>query len=251
MCFTTGEPTLNPLLPWLIRRARDAGYLEVALITNGRRLSDEAYLTRLLDSGLNLLTVSIHGGQARLHDGLTRTPGAFAQAVRGLRNAAPWVRTHTSTVVTQKNLRSLKPLLALLGRVGVQQAVLNVVKPRGRAFDRAEKLLPNYRDVSTTVAGVLASLGKSAPPAFLEDMPPCATEDLPAVVRGVLEHNLRYDLVSEQGENRYEEYDRDRTEHGLRSKRQECSKCRYDSSCLGVWTRYLDVHGWEGLEPVE
>ncbi len=250
MCFTTGEPTLNPLLPWLIRTAREAGYDEIALITNGRRLADEAYLARLLDAGLNLLTISIHGGQARLHDGLTRTPGAFAQTLRGLRNAAPWIRLHTSTVITQRNLRSLKPLLALLGRVGVQQAVLNIVKPRGRAHDRAEKLVPNYREVSTTVAGVLASLGKSAPPAFLEDMPPCATEDLPDVVRGVLEHNLRYDLIDERGESRYEEFDRDRTEGGLRSKRPECSDCQYDAVCLGVWSRYLEIHGWDGLDPV-
>jgi cyclic pyranopterin phosphate synthase len=251
VCFTTGEPTLNPLLPWLIRTAREYGYQEIALITNGRRLSDPAYLARLVDAGLDLLTVSIHGGDARLHDGLTRTPGAFAQTVRALRNAAPWVRLHTSTVITQRNLRRLRPLLTVLGRVGVQQAVLNVVKPRGRAAQRAEMLLPRYRDVSLTVASVLAGLGRASPPVFVEDVPMCATEDLPDVVRGVLEHNLRFDRVEHEGSRRYEEFDRARTEGGLRTKRAACAACRYDTACPGVWTRYLEVHGWDGLDPVE
>ncbi len=251
LCFTTGEPTLNPLLPWLIRRAKELGYREIALITNGRRLADPAYLERLLGAGLNLLTVSIHAGLPRLHDGLTRTPGSFVQTVAGMRNAAPWVRLHTSTVITRRNLGSLHPLLVLLGRLGVRQAVLNVVKPRGRAEAGAPKLLPHYREVSRAVASALAGIGRASPPVFLEDIPLCATEDLPPVVRGVLEHNLRYDLIDGRDQPRYEEFDRDRTEEGLRTKRAECARCRYDPVCPGVWRKYLEIHDWDGLEPVD
>lgn len=251
VCFTTGEPTLNPLLPWLIRSAAELGYHEVALITNGRRLSDDDYLHRLLDAGLNLLMVSIHGPTPKLHDGLTRAPGSFAQTARAIKLAAPLVRVHTSTVVNLRNLRSLKQLIALLARLGVDQVVLNVVKPRGRADVRAERLLAPYGDVVSAVANALASLGDAAPPVFLEDVPPCATESLPATVRGVLEHNLRYDLVEGEDGLSYEEFDRARTEGSLRAKRPECRKCRYDAACPGVWSRYIDVHGWAGLRPVE
>lgn len=251
VCFTTGEPTLNPLLPWLIRQASRLDYREVALITNGRRLADEAYLDRLLDAGLNLLTISIHGGRPRLHDGLTRTPGSFRQTLRGLRAAARRVRLHTSTVITRRNLPHLRQLLGLLGRLGVDQAVLNVAKPRGRAEQRAEHLLVPYRDIALAVGEAVAELGAAAPPVFLEDVPPCATEELPSALRGVLEENLRYDLVTEGKRRAFEEFDRRRTEGDRRSKRPECRSCRYDQSCPGVWSRYLELHGWAGLDPCE
>jgi MoaA/NifB/PqqE/SkfB family radical SAM enzyme len=249
LCFTTGEPTLNPLLPWLVRSAAELGYREVALITNGRRLGDEAYLGRLLDAGLNVVTISIHGGAPKLHDGLTRTRGSFAQTLRGLRAATSRVRLHTSTVITLRNLPHLHALLALLGRVGVDQAVLNVAKPRGRAHERAAKLLARYDEVARAVGEELGRLGELAPPLFLEDVPRCATGGLPDVVRGVLEHNFRYDLVDQGGDQRFEEFDRIRTEGGLRTKRAECASCPDEPSCPGVWSRYIEVHGWTGLGP--
>lgn len=251
VCFTTGEPTLNPLLPWLVRTAQELGYREVALITNGRKLADAAYLHRLLDAGLNVLTISIHGGTQKLHEGLTRTPGSFSQTLRGIRNAAPWVRLHTSTVVTRRNLPHLAPLLALLHRLGVNQAILNVAKPRGRAGERASRVLAPYRDIALALGAALSRLGPEAPPVFLEDVPRCATTDLPDQVRGVLEHNLRYDLETHDGRSQYEQYDRSRTEGMHRTKRSECDLCSENLKCEGVWTRYIDVHGWEGLDPME
>ena len=249
VCFTTGEPTLNPLLPWLVRTAADLGYREVALITNGRRLGDEAYLARLLDAGLNVLTVSIHGGNARLHDGLTRTRGSFAQTVRGIRAAAATdLRLHTSTVITRRNLHDLRTLLALLGRVGVEQAVLNVAKPRGRAHDRAPRVLARYDEIARTLAETLSELGPLSPPVFLEDIPLCATQGIPESFRGTLEDNVRFDLVEAPGARpRYEAHDRAWTERALRTKRPECSRCSDEPGCPGVWTRYLEVHGWVGL----
>lgn len=249
LCFTTGEPTLNPLLPWLVRSAAELGYREVALITNGRRLGDEAYLARLLDAGLNVVTISIHGGDPKLHDGLTRTRGSFAQTLRGLRAAASRVRLHTSTVITRRNLPHLHPLLALLGRVSVDQAVLNVAKPRGRAQERAARLLARYDEIASAVGEAVGRLGALAPPVFLEDVPRCATSGLPAEVRGVLEHNLRYDLVDREGGQQFEEFDRLRTEGGLRTKRADCARCPDEPSCPGVWSRYLEVYGWTGLDP--
>lgn len=251
LCFTTGEPTLNPLLPWLVRTAKDLGYREVALITNGRKLADDAYLHRLLDAGLNVLTVSIHGGSRKLHEGLTRTPGSFAQTLRGIRNAAPWVRLHTSTVVTRRNLPHLATLLALLGRLGVNQAILNVVKPRGRAGPRASRLLAPYQEIALAVGSAASRLGSESPPLFLEDVPRCATTNLPDQIRGVLEHNLRFDLEIRDGQSRYETYDRTRTEGSHRTKRAKCELCSEHGSCEGVWTGYIEIYGWDGLDPME
>ncbi|MBM4372391.1 MAG: radical SAM protein, partial [Deltaproteobacteria bacterium] len=86
--FTSGEPTLNDALPDLVGEAAAAGFHTVALITNGRRLAYTAYTELLLRRGLNRVTVSIHGPDAVVHDGLTGVRGSFDQTLRGLRNLA-------------------------------------------------------------------------------------------------------------------------------------------------------------------
>lgn len=250
VCFTTGEPTLSPLLPWLLRVAADEGYVERALITNGRRLADPAYLDRLLDAGLNLLTVSIHGHDPRAHDRLTRAPGSFAQTLRGMRNASGRVRLNSATVMCRPSLGSLRPLLALLGRLGVEQAVLSVVKPRGRAEKGARALVPSAAQAVEALTAALAALGEAAPPVYLEDLPPCAMVGLPAPCRGVLENNLRYDLLEAEGVPRFEAYDRARTEGGHRAKREACGRCAHDATCPGPWRLYVEIHGWDGLDPI-
>ena len=60
---------------------------------------------------------------------------------------------------------------------------------------------PNWKALTLNAAGLvgstLAALGAAAPPAYLEDVPRCATEALPEAARGVLEHN-RHPLIVAQ-----------------------------------------------------
>src|SRR5437762_550 len=47
-----GEPTIWPGLPALIAEARSMGFRSVTVVTNGRRLADEAYARALVTSGV-------------------------------------------------------------------------------------------------------------------------------------------------------------------------------------------------------
>ena len=114
ICYTSGEPTMNPALPSWVAWARERGYHRISTMTNGRLLSRPDYALKLIGAGMTRFYVSIHGHNARLHEGLTRTPGSFAQTVRGLDVIALCKRRfpvdlHTSTVIT-------RPQPALPGR---------------------------------------------------------------------------------------------------------------------------------------
>ncbi len=268
VCFTSGEPTLVPSLTRYVGWARRLGYGRVSVMTNGRRLAYADYCATLVQAGLTHLYLSIHGHEARLHDGLVRTPGAFAQTVAGLDNAARLgVALHTSTVVNRRNLPFLAEIYRYLRDRGVRQVVFNAMQATGRAETHFERLFPSYAEIVGVYGSFLEGLDEERPQVFLVDVPPCATEDLPMHNRGVLEQYVHYEVGADTTSPGGDEpsphrvavgRSRDmvqisRADHDTwqRSKRPACAVCLHDAVCPGVWNRYIDGHGWDGLDPVE
>ncbi|MCS6799053.1 MAG: radical SAM protein HxsC4, partial [Myxococcota bacterium] len=199
ICFTSGEPTTNPRLPQWVRWAREAGYPRVSVMTNGRACSYERYTRMLVAAGMNRFYVSIHGHEARLHEGLTRTPGSFEQTVEGIRQIARYVprgiELHTSTVVTRRNLPFMGDIYRFLRSLGVQQVVFNVMQANGRAHTYFEKIFPRYSEIARTARDFLEAQGRLEQPvqAFLVDIPLCTTTELPDYNRGYVEAYVHYE----------------------------------------------------------
>ncbi len=251
--FASGEPTLEKHLPTYLRWARELGYRRVGLTTNGRRLSYEPYARRLFESGLDHLVVSVHGPDAKSHDGQTRSPGSFAQALAGLEvvgrlREAHRFSLHSSTVVGRRNHRRLGEIVALLRPFGFEQHVFNVMQPLGRASATVELLVARYDEVVAEFARLLAALVPPHPQLYLVDLPLCTTESLPPEVRGYVEAAFfsAYDAYGRSELRRT----RVHKEAANREKRPECATCRHDAGCLGVWRAYLRVHGWDEFRPV-
>ena len=251
--FTSGEPTLNPNLPTFVRWARQLGYREIGLTTNARRLGYEPYTRRLLQEGLNRVVVSIHGPDARSHDGQTRAPGSLRETVAALELLARLKREHrcalhTSTVVGQRNYRRLGDMYELLRRFDVDQYVFNVMQPLGRGERLLRQLVARYRDVAAAFAQFLAQVGEPLPPVFLVDLPRCTTEGLPDAVRGYVE--FAYFTEYEPDGRPRPRASKVHKEAENRAKRADCQRCAYDASCTGVWRNYVETFGWEEFVPV-
>ena len=271
VCFTSGEPTLVAALPRYVSWARALGYPKISVMTNGRRLAYVDYCAGLVVAGLTHFYLSIHGHEARLHDGLVRTPGAFAQTVAGLRNVArhEGVTLHSSTVVTRRNLPHLAEIYHFLRGHGVHQVVFNVMQATGRAHAHFQRLFPSYPDIATAFGLFLEQLSEPRPPVFLVDIPACATEQLPEHNRGSLEAYVHYEVgastsspggAEDAGPSPHREAMDDgqmvqisRADHDTwqRTKRPQCLDCVHDAVCPGVWNNYLARYGWEGLRPVK
>ena len=274
ICFTSGEPTTNPRLPDYVRAARGQGFARVSVMTNGRMLSQVPYAQQLLLAGLNRFYVSIHGHEPRLHEGLTRTPGSFAQTVRGLDVLGTFRRRfpldlHTSTVITRRNLPHLGDIYRFLRAHGVDQVVFNVMQANGRADTHFEQIFPRYTEIAAAFRAFLdgAEETRAGQPvmAFLVDIPPCTTEGIADFNRGYVEAHTHYGALEEAArlfgaadllpegrsatanlvELRRSDLDATRRLH-----RDECQPCRYRATCEGVWGNYLRRHGWDEFQPV-
>jgi len=140
LILSGGEPTIHPKYVDFIRLGALAGYPKIQTVTNGRMFAYDDFLRRCLDAGLSEITFSLHGPNARVHDALVGTKGAFDEEMRGLRNALAQREAtglpivNVDVVVNRANVRHLAEMLSMLLDLGVREFDLLQVVPFGRAF---------------------------------------------------------------------------------------------------------------------
>jgi len=125
--FTGGEPTLRRDLPELVAYAQKTG-LVAGLNSNGRRLSERAFVDQLVQAGLDHVQITLESHDPAIHDGIVRSQGAWRQTVAGIRNAldSP-LYVMTNTTLLQQNAPFLEETLEFLADLGVPTVGLNAL----------------------------------------------------------------------------------------------------------------------------
>ncbi|WAS89837.1 radical SAM protein [Nannocystis punicea] len=143
LILSGGEPTIHPNFVDFVRLGRRAGYRKIQTVTNGRMFAYPAFLRAALDAGLSEITFSIHGPNARVHDALVGTRGAFDEEVKGLRGALADGRpvVNIDVCVNRGNVKQLPELMATFTAMGVREFDLLHVIPFGRAYSEGREIL--------------------------------------------------------------------------------------------------------------
>lgn len=136
LILSGGEPTIHPNFVDFVRLGRLAGYRKIQTVTNGRLFRYREFLGKALDEGLSEITFSIHGPNARVHDALVGTKGAFEEELTGLKNALADGRpiVNIDIVINRANVKHLPEMLRMYTEMGVGEFDLLQVVPFGRAF---------------------------------------------------------------------------------------------------------------------
>ncbi|MDD4530423.1 MAG: radical SAM protein [Candidatus Gracilibacteria bacterium] len=132
LIFSSGEPTLNPSLPLYIKKAKELGYKEIGIVTNGSKLSDNKLRKEIIEAGLDLIIFSIHGSNSTIHDYLTQVKGSFDKTLKGLilcKKEYKNLDIKVSYVLNKYNLKDLLPAIKLFKKVGVSNIIINTIKP--------------------------------------------------------------------------------------------------------------------------
>jgi radical SAM protein with 4Fe4S-binding SPASM domain len=154
--FTGGEPTLREDLPELLLYAQNSGIVS-GLITNGRRLKDEAYVETLEKAGLDFVQVTLESHKANIHDLMTATKGSWKETVAGIKNVVPThIYTTTNTTLSKYNAAEFLDTMDFLKKLGVAAFGCNSLIYSGKAsaigkefalpLDTLNELLPKIRD---------------------------------------------------------------------------------------------------------
>jgi MoaA/NifB/PqqE/SkfB family radical SAM enzyme len=130
-----GEVTMRKeLLLWAARTASLG--MDFGLVTNGRMLAYPDLVAKLLRLRLRYVYLSLHGGEARVHNSLVRAD-AFDETVAAIGNLVGHGLDFTvNTVVTRQNLGRLRGVVDLLlpiGERGDLTLKFSMVQPKGGA----------------------------------------------------------------------------------------------------------------------
>jgi radical SAM protein with 4Fe4S-binding SPASM domain len=151
--FTGGEPTLREDLPLLIAHAEQNGQI-TGVNTNGRRLSDQAYVAKLVDAGLDHIQITLESHDPEIHDHMVLRKGAWKQTIQGIQNVLKTrLYVMTNTTMLQENAPVLEETLIFLAELGVPTIGLNALIYSGRGANvgtgLVESELPALLDMAS------------------------------------------------------------------------------------------------------
>ena len=156
VCFTGGEATVHPDLVELVAYAEGKG-LVTGLLTNGRRLSDMAYVQALVAAGLDHVQITLESHDEGVHDRMQAMPGAWRETVQGVRNAvAAGLYTTTNTTLIRENAPAIEDTVSFIAGLGVPTFACNSLIYAGRGCTvgtgfREEELAPILERVRDAV----------------------------------------------------------------------------------------------------
>jgi MoaA/NifB/PqqE/SkfB family radical SAM enzyme len=157
-------------------------FKKIQIQTNGRRLSDRAYLDHLISCGVNEFFISVQGLQ-EVHDAITRRPGAYEETLAGIHHLedldVPFI---TNTVLTRENYHQIVPLMAKLSKT--QSMELHLWNLFPMETTDSKNLIINIKEFLQLLPEILGVIKPSGKNLILKAFPHCLTIQAPAVLDG-------------------------------------------------------------------
>jgi radical SAM protein with 4Fe4S-binding SPASM domain len=146
--FSGGEPLLRPDLPELVERAQARGIRSV-ISTNGTLLI-HGVAQDLKDLGVSYVGVSIDGPQP-VHDRFRGMPGAFSEAIQGIRNCQDvGLRVGLRVTLTQFSYANLTDIFDIVETEGIPRVCFYHLAYAGRG-DRIVKYDLSHEETRAAV----------------------------------------------------------------------------------------------------
>jgi pyruvate-formate lyase-activating enzyme/SAM-dependent methyltransferase len=233
-----GEVTMRrELLRWAARTA--ARGMDFGLVTNGRMLVYPELVEKLLTHRLRYVYLSLHGGEAKVHNSLVRAD-AFEQTYGAIGVLAGRGLDFTvNTVVTRQNVGHLRGVVDALLPYPDVVLKFSMVQPKGGGDKLFEHLMPRVSDVAAAVNDAIAygtakSHGKGR---YAHDgIPFCLLPGHEQKYDDLKSHRFR--TMIEIGEPDYFPVD-DRE----KVQPSECDACALRGPCPGLYRGYREVYG--------
>lgn len=250
--FIGGEATIRRDIFKLVAYAKEIGYETIKTTTNGRMYSNKEFSKKIVDAGLNGCIFSIHGHNSELHDDLTRVPGSFEQAIKGIKNLQELgVYVETNTVISKPNYKFLPEIQQFFVEIKVDNSeyVFLDPDPSGYAYTYFDEMVVKYSDMEPY-------LHKALDIAIKNNVKHAVTQYVPlCFMKGYEKHIGELFFEPEHIEHRAPEFvDLNVVKHRqevARVKGPQCDDCKYVNICEGIWKQYAKKVGVGELVPIK
>ncbi len=137
LVLSGGEPLFRSDIFELASYARDCG-LRVALATNGTLVTREV-AHKIVDAGVRRVSISLDGADAATHDAFRGIPGAFEQALAGLRSLQELgMSVQINMTIARHNAHQLPAVLEMARHLGADALHTFLLVPVGCGVGIAE-----------------------------------------------------------------------------------------------------------------
>ncbi len=145
-----GDPLLREDIFEVAKYASDQG-LRVVMSPSGSNITTEI-IEKMKASGVKMISLSLDGASAKVHDGFRMVPGAFDLAMHNMalarENQMPF---RINTTVTQHNLADLPDILKRAVEVGAVEWDVFMLVPTGRGKIQMEITREQYEETLQSV----------------------------------------------------------------------------------------------------
>ncbi len=244
--LTGGEVSIREDFFELIRHAKELGFEEIQVQTNGRRFYYRDFCEKAIAAGLTEFAPAIHGHIAELHDFLTQAPGSFVQTRQAIKNMVELgVPVITNTVVVKPNYRYLPEIAEMLVELGVSQYQFAFMHGMGNAMKNFEQMMPSVSLAAPYIHKGLQVGIDAGMKVMAEAMPYCMMKGYERYVSELYIPDTEVRLPDSVDPD----FARTRKESG-KMKFPQCSECRYELICEGPWKEYPERMGSDEFVPV-
>jgi len=241
-----GEATTRPDFLEILDEIRELGYPTVFLQTNGRKLARVKYARTVVEKGVSLFIVSMHGATAATQDKISLVPGSFDQAVEGIRNIKQLGATvRTNSVVCRDNYPELPEIVDLCLDLGADMVNLSALHTSGTALRNFWEVTPRYDEIRPYLLAACERAVSRGARLLMEGFPQCT---IPGYEQHIVDWQqnrskvLYRTFVMEDYEGHMDEF--------TRVKDERCGSCVFDRICGGVYKEYAELIGWDEFQPV-
>ncbi len=139
--LTGGEPLLREDIFELAAYGTKLG-LRMVMATNGTLVNEDS-INRMIDSGIQRISVSLDGSSAATHDNFRKVEGSFAASLKALDYARQaGLDFQVNTTITKLNLKEIPAILDLTVSLGAVAHHIFLLVPTGRGKELEEQEIP-------------------------------------------------------------------------------------------------------------
>lgn len=239
-----GEPTLRRDAFSVVRKARELGYAQVLLQTNGMLLAYPEVTRRFADAGVTEVSFAIKGATPESHDRLTGTPGAHALLVEAMAQVrGVGLRMSGDLLAYASNVGELPEMVRAYAELGLVHFNVWAFSARGAGAGDLDAHVPRLASVARAV--IAAADENPAVSVTSLHTPPCLIPESHARCRF---YAADLDLLVANPGGRAFRLEESPIEGGTYLAR--CGGCSARASCGGLRPDYLALHGDAEFVPV-
>lgn len=246
--FSGGEATLYPDILKVVKYAKENNFKLIQIISNGIKLADLRFASKLVEAGANEFKISLHSTTKKIHDYLVGVKGAFVKVQKAFDNLNTLkVKVSSNFAINKLNYKEL-PLFTklMVERYGLTGFCFMFSFYSGKML--SSDLDIRYSEVIPYLKCSLEYIRQNNVPIetkMLNNFLPCL---MPEYVNIMSDWGEEEDYSTTSKDGRVKE--NKNFYKGRKKLLKKCKKCIFYEKCFGVDKFYLEKFGEDEFIPV-